>query len=272
MAGNGYDPIVIPEWAWHRESTRSLLADRDIGALFKFAAKYGGASQTRIATACGLSQGRVNEIVNGRREVGRLDVLERIAIGLGMPDDARNVLGLAPRYPAQEIVTVFPTQAEAVEEIQRLATVAERVDILAVRGLGIIGLNNSMLRAALLKRASNPLRLRVALLHPDSDSVAVRAAEIGESAEALAGGIRMAEATLREFAERGANLEVYRYSQLPVWRLLIIDDTLYVGSFDVGWEGHESTMTKVPPNARGALYNGFRRMFDGYCRSGERVV
>ena len=53
-------------------------------------------SQARLATATGIGQGRLNEIINGHRQVARLDVLERIADGLAMPDDARVLFGLAP--------------------------------------------------------------------------------------------------------------------------------------------------------------------------------
>ncbi|MFJ9377795.1 hypothetical protein [Streptomyces sp. NPDC101455] len=45
------------------------------------------------------------------------------------------------------------------------------------------------------------MQVRVALLDPDSDALAQRAAEIGESAESLAGGVRLAEARLRELAD-----------------------------------------------------------------------
>jgi transcriptional regulator with XRE-family HTH domain len=53
-------------------------------------------SQARLATATGIGQGRLNEIINGHRQVARLDVLERIAGGLAMPDYAQVLFGLAP--------------------------------------------------------------------------------------------------------------------------------------------------------------------------------
>lgn len=59
--------------------------------------KHLGASQTRIGTATGLAQGTVCVIMNGSRQVMAIDVLERIADGLAMPDAARLRLGLAPR-------------------------------------------------------------------------------------------------------------------------------------------------------------------------------
>ncbi|WP_406510675.1 helix-turn-helix domain-containing protein [Streptomyces sp. NBC_00212] len=67
-----------------------------MGAVFRCVQQYSGASQARIGAAIDMAQGRVNEIINGRREVSRLDVYERIADGLDMPDDARHLLGRRP--------------------------------------------------------------------------------------------------------------------------------------------------------------------------------
>nr|WP_229806293.1 hypothetical protein [Microbispora rosea] len=47
--------------------------------------------------AVNLSQGKVSEIMRGAAQVTALDVFERIADGLHMPDPARLALGLAPR-------------------------------------------------------------------------------------------------------------------------------------------------------------------------------
>ncbi|WP_433501513.1 helix-turn-helix domain-containing protein [Sphaerimonospora sp. CA-214678] len=55
-----------------------------------------GASQTRISTATGISQGRISELMRGQRQVSDLEVFERVATGLGLPDHARMLLGLAP--------------------------------------------------------------------------------------------------------------------------------------------------------------------------------
>src|SRR5919108_3189319 len=85
--GTALEPIELPDWAWERAEVRQALRARDMGAVFRYVQKYAGASQARIATAAGMTQARVNEIINGRRKVSRLDVYGRIADGLRMPDD-----------------------------------------------------------------------------------------------------------------------------------------------------------------------------------------
>ena len=89
-------PVRLPDAVWTSEHTRELLRTRRVGELFLLAKKHAGASQARIAAATGLNQGEVSRIQRGDRWVTAIDVLERIADGLAMPNQARVHLGLAP--------------------------------------------------------------------------------------------------------------------------------------------------------------------------------
>ncbi|MFI9005113.1 helix-turn-helix domain-containing protein [Streptomyces sp. NPDC053541] len=276
-------PIELEAWSWERAEVRQALRARNIGAVFRYVQQYSGASQARIASAVDLSQGRVNEIINGRREVKDLEVYERIADGLRMPDDARHLLGLAASREKRvggaafdlaafpEVVRVYSSQAAARDEIRQHAAAADELDVLAVRGLGLIGLNDSLLREYCLPRdqGGRGLRVRVLLLDPESPATARRAAEIGESTESLASGIRLAEARLRELE---GDVQVYRYRQLPTWRIIRVGSTMFLGAFDAGWEGHESATYKVMETPHGPLFRGFRRMFEALLDGAERTV
>ncbi|MGW5445430.1 helix-turn-helix domain-containing protein [Streptomyces asiaticus] len=277
-------PIELPEWAWQRVEVREALRERDMGAVFRYVQQYSGASQARIATAVAMTQARVNEVINGRREVTRLDVFVRIADGLNMPDDARNLLGLASArnrcgggrafdlaaFP--EVVRVYATQADASEDIRQLAVLAKQLDVLAVRGLGIIGLRDSLLRSSLTRpEGQQAPQVRVLLLDPESPALTVRAAEIGESAESLAGGVKLAEARLRELPSV-CDIQVYRYRVHPTWRIIRLDGTMFVSAFDTGWEGHESATYKVMETPHGPLYRGFKRMFASMMDAAVRTV
>lgn len=99
MPGHSWERITIPAWAWEREETRRVLCERDIAGLFRLAQTH-GVSQTRIASATGIAQGRVSEILSGRRTVSSLRLIERIADGLEMPAPSRVLFGLAPRQPS----------------------------------------------------------------------------------------------------------------------------------------------------------------------------
>src|SRR3954470_17256675 len=97
-------PVRLPDAVWTSEQTRELLRTRRVGELFLLAKKHAGASQARIAAATGLNQGEVSRIQRGDRLVTAIDVLERVADGLAMPDPARVLLGLAPVHPGQPLV------------------------------------------------------------------------------------------------------------------------------------------------------------------------
>jgi transcriptional regulator with XRE-family HTH domain len=275
MAGQ----IELPLWAWQRPALREALRRRDVGALLRTAQAH-GYSQSRLAAATGLSQPRINEIVKGHRTVTALEVFERVAEGLAMPPDARHLLGLATGREAHtggaafdldtfpEVVRVYDAQAAAAAEIQAQAQRSAEVDVLAVRGLGLLALNSSLLRSPVLRATA---RLRVLLLDPGSPALARRAAEIGETSESLAEGIVLAEARLREMAAT-VPVEVYRYRALPTWRIIRCDEVLYLSAFTAGWEGHESPVYKVVQTANGPLYQGMRRMLDAMFDDSARTV
>lgn len=279
------DPIQIPAAAWRHPELSEILRSRDVAALLRFAQRHTGASQARLAEAIGIGQGRLNELINRRREVNRLEMFERIADGLGMPDAARMLLGLAPATvrladdtvgPAEAggtIARCYSSQSAAARDIRRRAATATTLDILAVRGLGLLGLNDSLLRAVLTRSGRTPLAVRVLTLKADSDAACRRAREIGEGVESFTAGIRLAEHKLAELGARPEiMLEAYRYSIMPVWRLISIDGTTFLSSFDEAWEGHISPVYRIDIGSGGALHRGFRRMFSELAATAERFI
>jgi hypothetical protein len=270
MAG-AYVPVEVPASAWRSPGIREALAARDTGALLRGVQAHTGASQAKLAAAAGFGQGRFSEIFHGRRKVATLEALERIAAGLAMPDDARVLLGIAPAHAGTftghaEIAAVYPMQSAASREIREHARAASRVDVLAVRGLGLLGLNDSELRGPLTERET-PVRVRVLLLDPDSPAVAVRAAETGESAASFAAGIRMALARLAELdGHPVVRMETAVYDGLPVWRMLAFDGTLFLSAFTPNAEGARSGMYKLAAAGDGVLHAGMSRQFEDMWR------
>jgi hypothetical protein len=167
-----------------------------------------------------------------------------------------------------ELRAIYPCQAEAAEEIRALANRADTIDVMAVRGLGIIGLDDSLLRKAISPR----VRLRMLLLNPESDAVGRRAAEIGESAESFAAGIRLAIARIEELSSADRSVEVYLYDQVPVWRIIKLDDALFVSSFTFRHEGHDSPIHRLEPDRRGILHQAFVRTVEQAFSCSQRIV
>ena len=119
MPGRADDLIRIPASFWDRPEVITALRNRDIGRFFALVQQYTGASQTQIGIACLMSQGKVSGIIRGIHLVEKLEVFERIADGLGLPDPARSDLGLAPQQRPG------PLQVPVVPSASRLFTLDE---------------------------------------------------------------------------------------------------------------------------------------------------
>ncbi|MFF7216689.1 XRE family transcriptional regulator [Streptomyces sp. NPDC008238] len=278
------DAVEIPAWAWEREEIREALRARDAGAILRFAQQYGGASQSRIAAATGLLQGRVNEIVRGRRSVVRFDVFERIAQGLRMPDHARLLMGLAPRrlrsYGVRDLMdhpqvaAVALTKPEAAAEIREVAASADAVDVVGVRALGLLALGDSLLRGPLTRRdRTGTARMRLLLLHPESPAVARIAEEVGETPRFFSSSLRFAEDMLGALAEEGTiRLEVYRYRTPPVWRLVRLDGATFVSVIGPPADPRGSLVYRLAATPPGSVLYGFERWFEAMLGEAERVI
>ncbi len=99
MPGRAADLIAIPDSLWQRAEMIEALRRRDIGRVFHLLRQYAGASQTRLAIACDMTQPKISGIMRDTAKVETLEVFERIADGLNMPGPARIALGLAPKAP-----------------------------------------------------------------------------------------------------------------------------------------------------------------------------
>jgi len=111
------DPITVPASLWQRADTSDALHSRDVRRLFHLLRQYAGASQTRLGIACGLTQGKVSEIMSGAHRVTTLEVFERIADGLRMPPQARMAMGLAPSTADQASALVIPPRDGRIAEL-----------------------------------------------------------------------------------------------------------------------------------------------------------
>jgi transcriptional regulator with XRE-family HTH domain len=95
---NTHGARVDPSW-WLGPELQDALANRDIGAIFRFL-RGRGFSQTRIAALTGQNQSEVSAILAHGRQVTAYDVLARIADGLTIP---RGLMGLAYVAPVAAI-------------------------------------------------------------------------------------------------------------------------------------------------------------------------
>jgi len=110
-------PPVDPR-LYQRDDVRRILAERDIGALYRLLRDDTGLTQRTIAELTGQSQSEVSEILKGRRVLA-YDVLVRIAHGLGIP---RELMGLSyggnGAY-AEGVTATDPPEGRSAEVLRR---------------------------------------------------------------------------------------------------------------------------------------------------------
>ena len=267
-----YGPVAMPGYAWRRPDVRAALEKRDTATLLRLIQRHTGASQARLAAAIGIGQPRMNEIINGKRQVTRLEVLERLAAGVAMPDEARVLYGLAPVHPAghAEVTAIYGSRAEANDEMREHAAAAARIDVLAARGLRLIAMHDSLLNGTLARRRT-PVEVRVLLLDPASPAAVARAAEIGESAESFTAGSQLAVARLAEFGDHPyVTLKCGVYSLLPAWRMVAFDGVTYLAAYGAG--SRRSGMYRLAAAGGGMLHAGFLRQFEGMWRTSRDLL
>lgn len=260
MAGD-YGPVSMPGPAWRGPEVRGALEKRDVPALLRAVQRHTGESQARLAAAARIGQPRMNEIFNGHRQITTLEVLERLAEGLQMPDDARILFGLAPLHlpVPKEITAVYDNPAEANAELRQQAAAAARIDVLTVRGLGLIAMRDSLLRGPLAARTT-PAEVRVLLLDPVSPAAGARAAEVGESPESFTAGSRLALARLAEFRDHPyVTVRTAMYTVLPAWRMAAFDGVVYLSAVGPGRQG---AMYRLAAAAGSVFHAGMSRQFE----------
>ena len=91
--------MTLPQAFWHRPDVCRALDQRDMGELFRILRFTAKVPQTRVATATGMSQGRISNIARHVNRVKELSVFTTIADGLNMPEHARIRLGIAAGQP-----------------------------------------------------------------------------------------------------------------------------------------------------------------------------
>jgi tetratricopeptide (TPR) repeat protein len=97
MRTSAFELPDIPPTFWEHPDIVRALAERDMGALFRLLKQHAGISRMRVGTAVGISEAGISNVVNGKRRIAEKQVFERIASGLGMPDQARHMLGVSAR-------------------------------------------------------------------------------------------------------------------------------------------------------------------------------
>lgn len=130
-------------------------------------------------------------------------------------------------------------------------------------------------RNVIIQKARGNTRFRFLILDPDSDCVALRAAEEGDTAT---GWKREIEANIDRLLQMrdqlGLNIDIRLFDAWPVFRLIFVNDhTLYFGWYPHASQGiHSPLVVTANMNSRPSLYDPIRRLFNDFWNHGKEVA
>lgn len=168
---------------------------------------------------------------------------------------------LMSRFP--EILAMYKSQSQSNDDMIHLLKTASKLDILTIRGLGIIGLNDSALRNTLHSTGGKRVSIRVFMLSPESKYVKERAKETNESYEAFKNALNLGIERVQELKNSTThNIKIFLYDQKPCWRIIRIDDFFFMSVFDGETEGHRAGVYKIDGTRNGTIGKALKRYFD----------
>lgn len=95
------DPVDLPVEVWVTDVVLEFCRLRDANGLLRTARRF-GVTNDRLAFWTGIDAAEISKRISGRQlgPVQSLERWQRIADGLGLPDEARITIGLAPNIPS----------------------------------------------------------------------------------------------------------------------------------------------------------------------------
>lgn len=168
------------------------------------------------------------------------------------------------------VEAVYANQEAALDEIEMsLRDCESEIRILVSRGSSLFVPDPTPTRfREELQRIAAPVVIKILMLSPESlKHVEERAKESGEPRELYRQEIARSIKYIHTHCGAMKNLKLKLYDQKVIWRLFIIDDLLFLGSYPKGKHGEEACILKIRRGSNEAS----SRMYDAFVRSFEWI-
>lgn len=166
------------------------------------------------------------------------------------------------------ILAIYGNQQAAEKIIEECLQHAKQIDILTLRGFGLVGLKD-----AIVRRAVDPYRnarsIRILVLDPKSPYCERRAREIDETPATFRTGIETTIRTVMKLKETYSAWDIRLFDALPVWRLIRADSDLFVSTYPAKSDGHRAPMYHIQSGPEFSLFPAFERYFESLWENGE---
>ena len=174
----------------------------------------------------------------------------------------------------QRVKAVYNSYKDARPIIKQKIQVASNIGIISVGGGAIVEDERGWILETLLKRShEDGVRIRILLLNPNSQVTQTRSKELDNLSSSKFPSDALEKYILnnaRKILERDSKVELRYYDSKPVWRLYILDETIFVSFYLSNKEGHHTQMTQLEKGSD--LFSAFERTFDILWENGQNPI
>jgi transcriptional regulator with XRE-family HTH domain len=168
------------------------------------------------------------------------------------------------------LVLEFPNQGSCEPYIRRAAHRAKKIKVLTIRGEKYFVGTRSLLHDVVARAKDSTIE--VLILSPEAGHITDEVAEqLGhQSAEEIREKMRRAFDYLKSLARENRNLEVRCYEELPIFKILLFDEVMFVSAF-IGPKNDDNAKMFRMARDGNPLFIGFERLFDELWNSSARL-
>lgn len=139
---------------------------------------------------------------------------------------------------------------------------ANYIKLLFCMGYRTLTVNDALLAKWKKNKKNETINFKILILNPNSDFLKIRAEEMGDDYVTVKKQHKFALENAIQLKNKYKNIEIRLYDMLPVWRIVQLDDTMYVSYYLKGNYGADTSMYKLIKSNE-TLYQAFERYF-GY--------
>jgi hypothetical protein len=265
----------LPAEVLNRTDFSDACADRDLGAVFGIAIKFGaGFTPSHLARRCEMTVSKVQDYVNGRTLAQSIIVFERVADGLHIPG---HKFGMAHR-PWEDSETSFPPSDQAAAQAiaaaysgrgsvsrehwnEIIEGASKRIWLYGMAEFGYA--TDDDVPGILTSATARGCEVRILLLNPDYAGTVTIDADEGSPPGTLSTRIRAALARFLKMQEEcGGGMEIRVYESYPSVSVICGDDRMIVTPYLQFSIGNNSPTYELVSGAAPKIFDRYTRHFE----------
>lgn len=267
-------PDYLPQEILTRVDFTNACVNRDLGAMFGIAIKYGvGFTPSHLARRCEMTVSKVQDYVRHRTEAQSISVFERVCDGLHIPG---HMLGVVPRSWEDKAESQQAGNHETISSViaaysgrglvarQHWNSIIERAsESIWLYGMAEFGYaSDDEVPSILTAATARGCDVRIALLSPEYSGIADIDTDEGSPAGTLSTRIRAALARFQKMQEASKGVAIKVYDAHPTVSIIRGDDRMIVTPYLRFFIGSNSPTFELESGRAPKIFDRYARHFE----------